>query len=81
MGKPLSWWENHLLTKTEGNKIVKIIDADGLWRQSKVAAKTQLWDRFWDLTQFEKAWVIATFETLEILEQAVDFVANEEKTK
>lgn len=34
------------------------------------------YEKFWDLTVGEKAWLIATYETESEIQQVVDFVAD-----
>jgi len=51
------------------------------WRLSKVAIKSGLIDKFWELDQINQAWVIATIETEEDLEAIVSYVQMKELDK
>jgi len=41
------------------------------WRESKVALKSGLFHKFWELSVWEKAWLIAALETQDTIEQVV----------
>ena len=51
------------------------------WKESSAAVKSGKYEKWWKLSQMEKAWLIAVFETQDILQAAVDWVAEEERSK
>lgn len=42
-----------------------------LWRESRIAAKTGLYDRYWELDTSMKAWLIAVIESQELLDNLI----------
>lgn len=52
----------------------KTVQSKGnFWRLSKIAVKSGLFDKFWELDQINQAWIIATVETSEDLDAIVNY--------
>lgn len=68
-------WEQRL--KFQAGNPKEVIQCNGFWIESRVAVETGLFERFWELSDYNKAWIIAVHETKELLERVVEYV-NEE---
>lgn len=56
----------------------KVMRFSNFWRESKVALKSQLYHKFWELETWQKAWLIAAIETDELLAQVIDMFGQED---
>ena len=52
------------------------IKSSSFWQESKVAVWSGKYEKFWDLSVGEKAWLIAAYETESEIQQVVDFIAD-----
>lgn len=50
----------------------KVTRFSDFWRESKIALKSQLYHEYWDLSIWEKAWLIAAIESDELLMSVID---------
>lgn len=46
--------------------------SNDFWRESQIALDSQLYDRYWALNSYEKAWLIAAMETRHDLRLVMD---------
>ena len=79
MGRPLKYWEQLLKVQPEAQK--RKLKASQFYRESKIAVKSGLFDKYWELPVHYKAWVIATLEEMELLQEAVEHVSRQESKK
>lgn len=69
-------WEKILERDPEGWK--STTTSSQYWRLSQAAFKSGKMEEFWDLSQFDKAWIVAVVEERELLQAAVEY-ANRSK--
>jgi hypothetical protein len=48
--------------------VKRIVKFNNFWRETKVAIKSELYDRYWELEMPMQAWLIAALETQEVLD-------------
>lgn len=48
-----------------------MVKYNDLWRESRIAAKTGLYDRYWELDVAMRAWLIAVVESQELLDNLI----------
>lgn len=54
------------------------IRSSEFWRETKTAVRSGKYEKFWELSKHEQAWLIAAFETEDAIQQIVDWVADQE---
>lgn len=50
----------------------QVMKFSDFWRESKIALKSGLYHEYWELTPWQKAWLIAAFETQDLIAHVVD---------
>ena len=68
-------WEQRLKHQAENPR--EVIQCNSFWIQSRVAIETGLYERFWELSDYNKAWIIAVHETKELLERVREYVSED----
>jgi hypothetical protein len=75
LGKPLTQWERELQLTLEPKK--RFLSSQ-FWRESQIAFETGKYEKYWELTQEDKAWLIAVVETKNLLRNVVDYVDEQD---
>lgn len=70
-----------MLKRQQSNNRKRIIQTSQFYRESQIALKTGLIERYWDMDKATQAWLIALVETQETLEQAMAFVDEQENAE
>lgn len=68
-----------LAIQPEANK--RILKSSPFFKESRIAVKSGLFEKFWDLSEYYKAWLIAVIEEQELLQEVIEHVAKEGRDK